>query len=75
MFLVQISVQMHTLAFKWIRILYRCWQARTPYDELTYLEALRRLGSPLLDQLGTMAETTWRNNSGREAELGSMIES
>jgi hypothetical protein len=30
------------LAFKWIRILYRCWQTRTPYDEATYLNALRR---------------------------------
>ncbi len=40
------------LAFKWIRILYRCWQARTPYEEsTTYLEALRRRGSPLLKQL------------------------
>jgi hypothetical protein len=46
------------LAFKWIRILYRCWQTRTPYDELTYLEALRRRDSPLLDQLSAMAETT-----------------
>jgi len=45
------------LAFKWIRILYRCWKARTPYDELAYLEALRRRGSPLLDQLGGDAET------------------
>ena len=45
------------LAFKWIRILYRCWQARTPYDELIYLEALRRRGSPLLDQLGVVGET------------------
>jgi transposase len=44
------------LAFKWIRILYRCWQTSTPYDELTYLEALRRRGSPLLDQLGARAE-------------------
>jgi hypothetical protein len=44
------------LAFKRIRILYRCWQAQTPYDELTYLEALRRRGSPLLIQLSTMAE-------------------
>jgi len=33
------------LVFKWIRILYRCWQARIPYDELIYLEALRRRGS------------------------------
>ena len=39
------------LAFKWIRILYRCWQDRTPYDESKYLEALRRSGSPLLKLL------------------------
>jgi transposase len=40
------------LAFKWVRILYRCWQTRTPYDESKYLESLRRRGSPLLKQLG-----------------------
>ena len=37
------------LAFKWIRILYRCWQTRTPYNEVTYLKALERRGSPLLN--------------------------
>jgi len=37
------------LAFKWIRILYRCWQTRTPYDEAVYLKALKRRGSPLLN--------------------------
>jgi len=36
------------LAFKWIRILFRCWKSNTPYDESTYLEALKRKGSPLL---------------------------
>ena len=35
------------LAFKWIRILFRCWKDRKPYDEQTYLAALRRRGSPL----------------------------
>jgi transposase len=35
------------LAYKWIRVLYRCWQTRTPYDEKQYLEALRRRRSPL----------------------------
>jgi Transposase IS116/IS110/IS902 family len=35
------------LAFKWIRILYRCWQTQTPYDESTYLNALVRRGSPV----------------------------
>ena len=37
-----------SLAFKWIRIIFRCWQDRKPYDESKYLEALRRRGSPLL---------------------------
>jgi transposase len=37
-----------SLAFKWIRIIFRCWQDRKPYDESKYLEALRKRGSPLL---------------------------
>ena len=36
------------LAFKWIRILYRCWITRTPYNESKYLKALEDRGSPLL---------------------------
>ena len=36
------------LAFKWIRILYRCWQTHTPYNEITYLNALKQRGSPLV---------------------------
>ncbi len=36
------------LAFKWIRILFRCWQNRTPYDETRYLQVLKRTNSPLL---------------------------
>jgi hypothetical protein len=39
------------LAFKWIRILYRCWQDRTPYDESVYLQALHHRGSALLHNL------------------------
>jgi transposase len=36
------------LAFKWIRILFRCWQSRTRYEEAIYLNALKRRGAPLL---------------------------
>lgn len=43
------------LAFKWIRILYRCWQTGKPYDESTYLKALERRGSPLLKQAGEIS--------------------
>lgn len=42
---------LRTLAFKWIRILYRCWKTRTPYDEATYLNTLRKRNSPLLQFL------------------------
>jgi hypothetical protein len=43
------------LAYKWIRVLYRCWQERTSYDESKYLKTLRRRGSPLLKQLAEAA--------------------
>jgi hypothetical protein len=46
------------LAFKWIRILYRCWQTRTPYDETTYLNALKRRGSPLIHAIASVEKNT-----------------
>ena len=36
------------LAFKWIRIIWKCWQTSTPYNEVIYLESLRKKGSSLL---------------------------
>jgi Transposase/Transposase IS116/IS110/IS902 family len=44
------------LAFKWIRLLFRCWQERTPYDESVYLHALNRRGSSLLHNLAQGSE-------------------
>ena len=36
------------LAFKWQRIIWRCWQDHKPYDEPKYEAALRQHGSPLV---------------------------
>ncbi len=36
------------LAYKWIRIIFRCWQTRTKYDEARYLEGLRKRGTTLI---------------------------
>ena len=33
------------LAFKWIRILFHCWQHRTPYNEEKYMKTLQQRGS------------------------------
>ena len=42
------ATAIRSLAFKWIRIAFRCWQTHTPYNESVYLEALRKRNSPLL---------------------------
>jgi transposase len=42
---------LRALAFKWIRILWRCWQDRVPYSEARYLASLKRQKSPLAARL------------------------
>jgi transposase len=42
---------MRALAYKWIRILWRCWRDGVAYHEQTYIERLRQKGSPLVPQL------------------------
>jgi transposase len=49
----QAAVQ--ALAFQWLRILYRCWQERTPYNESIYLQALKRRNAPLLHNLANLS--------------------
>lgn len=36
-----------TLAYRWIRVLYACWNSRTVYDETRYLQQLAVRGSSL----------------------------
>ena len=38
---------LRALAFKWIRIIFRCWKTRTPYDEAVYCKSLKLRRSPL----------------------------
>ena len=52
---------LRALAYKWIRIIWRCWQDRKPYCEKTYLCALKKTGSPLIpviDQLLAKAKNS-----------------
>ena len=50
------NAAIRSLAFKWIRIIHRCWQTHTPYDETLYLQALARRGSPLCALIDTSAQ-------------------
>jgi transposase len=43
------------LAFKWIRIVFRCWKDGQLYDEATYLQSLQRKNSPVVATLEVAA--------------------
>jgi transposase len=45
---------LRALAFKWIRIIFRCWKDKTPYDEATYCKSLQLPGSSLASALTTL---------------------
>jgi transposase len=40
-----------SLAFRWIRILFRIWKDRKPYDEQRHIETLQKTQSPLVRRL------------------------
>jgi transposase len=42
------------LAFKWIRIAFRCWKDGVPYDDSRYVASLRRRGSPLVQAISQL---------------------
>jgi transposase len=46
-----------SLAYRWIRIIYRCWQLRVPYCEETYCRALVRRQSPLARVLSAQMQS------------------
>src|SRR6266446_5655693 len=47
---------LRALAYKWIRIMFRCWKTRTPYDEALYCKSLKLRRSPLAAELPAAAE-------------------
>jgi transposase len=50
-----------SVAFKWIRIFYRCWRDRVPYSEHTYLEA-RQARAP--KQISAVLQVEWKSCGG-----------
>jgi len=49
-------VAVRALAFKWMRILYRCWKDRQPYREEMYLASLAKRGSTLVAALAQASQ-------------------
>lgn len=57
------NTAIRSLAFKWIRILFRCWKERKPYDETAYQQVLaaRR---PRKQSAAQPVELQWKNVAG-----------
>ena len=47
----QHQAAIRALAYKWIRIIFRCWKEHIPYNDSLYIDSLRRRGSPLVEDI------------------------
>jgi transposase len=50
------NAAVRALAYKWIRILFRCWKDRQPYQDEVYTKSLFKHGSPLSQLLTESVE-------------------
>jgi transposase len=53
-----------TLAFKWIRIAFRCWKDRKPYDKTVHEQALGRHQRPKTQHSSNQLIIRWKNCGG-----------
>jgi transposase len=56
------------LAFKWQRVIWKCWQSGTPYDDARYESVLRRRGSPVVNLFDCveLGKSPWKNPAKKE---------
>ncbi len=57
------NTAIRSLAFKWIRILFRCWKDRRPYDEAVYRRAMT-VRQPNPQPAATTLEIQWKRVAG-----------
>jgi len=56
---------LRALAYKWIRIFFRCWRDRVPYSEPRYLESLRaRAPQPTPTTVPALVQFQWKTCAG-----------
>jgi len=61
------NAAVRSLAYKWQRIIWKCWQTHTPYRDEIYEASLRKSGSPLLPLLDQipLGKSPWKNSANK----------
>ena len=65
---------LRAVAFKWQRIIFRCWKDGKPYDENQYLKVLQRRGSPFMSLVhltkpASLSQSSWKGAGSIIAQL------
>jgi len=65
---------LRAVAFKWQRIIFRCWKDGKPYDENQYLKVLQRRNSPFMSLVNlpkpaSLSQSSWKSAGSIIAEL------
>jgi transposase len=55
---------LRALSFKWIRIMYRCWKDRKPYNEQLYMASVRRRSALLGPDVAATTSVGWKTVAG-----------
>jgi hypothetical protein len=58
------NTSIRALAYKWIRILFRCWKDRKPYSESAYQQALARRQQPIARSPSAPVQFAWKTCAG-----------
>ena len=58
------QLAVRAVAYQWIRIAFRCWVNRQPYDERIFLAAQQRRNSPLVGRAANQAGIAFDNRGG-----------
>ena len=56
-------VALRALAYKWIRIMFRCWKDQLPYDDQLYMRSLKTRHSPLPALVEQLPQTKRRQKA------------
>ena len=61
------NAAVRALAFKWLRVMFRCWKSKTAYDDGVYMESLKQRSPALFERASVVREERQNKAQARQA--------